>query len=209
MKKNIFFYVLPILFLISCVKHEIIPAPTKTVELTCSFKGVIDSTDIKWLQNVDDFNCTPSQDKLITSSSDKKNSAIFKSKISSTSAKGEISISLGSVYWINDASPTKLMFNNFFDGFKTTNPEYSAGGKDGFEVKYTDNLGNEWLSDTASIYPQNVTISNVTFDSDLKNDYCKFTATFNCYLYHYNKTTQQNDFLKLENGVFKGWFIRQ
>ena len=122
MKKNIFFYFVPVLFLISCIKHEIIPAPKQTVILTSSFRGVIGGTDIKWLQNVDDYTCTPSQDKLITSSSDKQNSAIYKSKIASTSAKGQILVALGSIYWINDAFATKLMFSNFFDAFKTVSP---------------------------------------------------------------------------------------
>ncbi len=209
MKKNVFFYLLPILFLISCIEHEIIPAPKQTVVLTSSFRGVIGGTDIKWLQNVDDYTCSPSQDKLITSSSDKLNSAIYKSKISSNSAKGQIQIALGSIYWINDAYATKLMFSNFFDAFKTNPPTYSVGAKQGFEVKYTDNIGTEWVSDSASVSPQNVTISNISYDSDLSKDYCFFTLTFNCHLYHLNPVTKNNDFLEVKNAIFKGWFTRQ
>jgi hypothetical protein len=209
MKKNIFFYLLSILFLISCVKHEIIPAPKQTVVLTSSFRGVIGGTDIKWLQNVEEYKCTPSQDKLITSSSDKQNSAIYKSKISSPSAKGQISVALGSIYWINNATATKLMFTNFFDAFKVTPPNYSSGGKKGFEVRYIDNLGTEWVSDSASILPQNVTITNLVYESDLNTDYCKFSATFNCHLFHFNKEKNKNDSLEVQNAVFKGWFTRQ
>jgi hypothetical protein len=209
MKKNIFFYLLSILFLISCVKHEVIPAPKQTVVLTSSFRGVIGGTDIKWLQNVEEYTCTPSQDKLITSSSDKQNSAIYKSKIASPSAKGQISVALGSIYWINNAAATKLMFSNFFDAFKVTPPIYSSGGKNGFEVRYIDNLGTEWVSDSASIFPQNVTITNLVYESDLNTDYCKFTATFNCHLFHFNKVKDKNDSLEVQNAVFKGWFTRQ
>ncbi len=211
MRKNVFFYFLPVLFLISCIKHEIIPAPTKSVGLRSSFVGVIDGTDIKWLQNVDDYTCTPSQDKLLTSSDGKQNSAIYKSKISSVSSSGEISVSLGSIYWIktNDAFATKKLFNDFFDAFKTAPPTYSVGGKQGFEVRYKDNLGTEWVSDSASIYPQNVTITNISYDSDINTDYCLFTLTFNCHLYHLNPVTKNNDFLEVKNAVFKGWFTRQ
>ena len=209
MKKNVFFYFVPVLFLISCIKHEIIPAPKQTVILTSSFRGVIGGTDIKWLQNVDDYTCTPSQDKLITSSSDKQNSAIYKSKIASTSAKGQIQISLGSIYWINNTLATKLMFTSFFDAFKAVAPNYSSGGKQGFEVRYIDNLGTEWVSDSASVFPQNVTITNLIYESDLSMDYCKFTTSFNCHLFHFNKEKNKNDSLEVQNAVFKGWFTRQ
>jgi hypothetical protein len=209
MKKNIFFYLLSILFLISCIKHEVIPPPKQTVVLTSSFRGLIGGTDIKWLQNVEEYMCTPSQDKLITSSSDKQNSAIYKSKISSPSAKGQISVALGSIYWINNATATKLMFSNFFDAFKITPPNYSNGGKKGFEVRYIDNLGTEWVSDSASVFPQNVTITNLVYESDLNTDYCKFSATFNCHLFHFNKEKNKNDSLEVQNAVFKGWFTRQ
>ena len=209
MKKNVFFYFVPVLFLISCIKHEVIPAPKQTVVLTSSFRGVIGGTDIKWLQNVDDYTCTPSQDKLITSSSDKQNSAIYKSKIASISAKGQIQVALGSIYWINNTNATKLMFSNFFDAFKTVSPNYSTGGKQGFEVRYIDNLGTEWISDSASIFPQNVTITNLAYESDLTTDYCKFTANFNCHLFHFNKDKNKNDSLQIENAVYKGWFTRQ
>jgi hypothetical protein len=211
MKKNAFFYFLPVLFLISCIKHEIIPAPKQTVVLTSSFRGVIGGTDIKWLQNVDDYTCTPSQDKLITSSSDKLNSAIYKSKISSVSKSGEISIALGSIYWIktNDAFATKKLFTDFFDTFKTNPIAYSVGAKYGFEVQYKDNAGTVWVSDSASIFPQNATITNINYDSDINIDYCMFNLTFNCRLYHLNPETKNNDFLEVENAVFKGWFTRQ
>jgi hypothetical protein len=208
MKKIALFYSLTVLILVSCVKHEIIPAPTKTVDLTCSFKGLLGGTDIKWLQNVDDYNCTPSQDKLLTSTSGQQSSATFVSKISSPSMKGEISIALGRVYWTQVDRPTYEIFTKFFDGFKTNHPAYSASGKYGFEVRYKDNLGNEWVSDSASVFPQNVTISNISYDSDVSNDYCKFTATFNCHLFHYNKDTQKKDSLPVENAIFKGWFTR-
>ena len=209
MKKNVFFYFLPVLFLISCIKHEIIPAPSKSVALTSSFRGLIGGTDIKWLQNVDDYTCTPSQDKLLTSTSGQQSSSTFISKISSTSVAGEISVELGRVFWTQYDKPTYEIFTKFFDGFKTTPPNYSAGGKQGFEVRYKDNLGNEWVSDSASIFPQNVTITNISYDSDLNTDYCKFTATFNCHLFHFNKDKNKNDSLEVENAVFKGWFTRQ
>jgi hypothetical protein len=209
MKKNVFFYFLPVLFLISCIKHEIIPAPSKSVDLTCSFKGSIGGTDIKWLQNVDDYNCTPSQDKLLTSTSGQQSSATFISKIASPSVKGEISVALGRVFWTQFDKPTNEIFTKFFDTYKTEHPVYSTGGKFGFEVRYKDNLGAEWVSDSASVFPQNVTISNISYDSDLNLDYCKFTATFNCHLFHFNNDTKKKDSLEVENAIFKGWFTRQ
>ena len=209
MKKNVFFYLLPILFLISCIKHEVIPPPSKTVDLTSSFSGTINGTDIKWNQNVNDYFCTPSQGKYLTSTSGQQSYASFISKISSTSMKGQVSIALGRVYWSQFDSPTYALFTNFFDGFKTKNPSYSLGARNGFEVTYIDNIGNQWVSDSSSVNPQNVTITNISYDSDLNTDYCKFTATFNCYLYHTNTTTNKQDSLVVENGVFKGWFTRQ
>lgn len=209
MKKNVFFYFLPFLLLISCVKHEVIPAPKKTVELISSFKGDLGGTDIKWLQNVDDYSCIPSGTTNITNTSGEQSSKIFTSTISSSSKKGSISIDLGRVFWTQYDKPTNDIFTKFFDGFKSNDPHFSNGGKPGFEVRYTDNLGNVWISDSASIYPQNVKFTNIAYDSDLNTDYCKFTATFNCHLFHYNKEKQKSDSLPVKNAVFKGWFTRQ
>jgi hypothetical protein len=213
MKKNPLFYFLPILFLISCIKHEIIPAPSKTVELTSSFKGSIGGTDIKWLQNVDDYNCIPSQIKNLNTIGGGQSSVVFISTISSTSVKGQISVRLGTVNWTQYDTPTNEIFTKFLDGVKSKNPTYSREGKFGFEVKYIDNLGVEWVSDSASAFPQNVTFTNLSYDSEIKNDktldYCKFTATFNCHLFYYDKVKQHKDSIEVQNAVFKGWFMRQ
>jgi hypothetical protein len=207
MKKIFAFYLVPSLILFSCIKHEIIPAPTKTVELKSFFKGKINGTDVTWLQNINDYDCLATNSKETFQELGKMSKAVYYADMQSLSKKSSIRIGIGSVLWDYTLAddPTKILFNAFMNANK--NPSYSTGAKYGFEVRYKDAQGNEWYSDSASVTPKNIEFTQVVQDSDEKYDYSKFLASFNCYVYR-NQNDTLRDSIEIVDGQFKGWFVR-
>jgi hypothetical protein len=216
MKKIIAYYILPGLLLFSCIKPEIIPAPEEKVELTAYFKGKIkgktDETDVKWYQNLDDYDCEPTKTKTTFQEQGKSSQAVYFAEIKSSSVKTAIKIGIGSVLWNYTATedPTKLLFDNFMTKLNSSKIKYSKDAVDGFEVKFTDKQGRAWFSSPTSVNIQNVEFISVKQESDVENDYSKFVASFNCWVYrtYTEDTIQKIDSLKIEEGQFKGWFVR-
>ncbi len=195
------------LVLASCIKHEVIPPPSKKVDLYCHFQGNINGTDVKWTQNVNGYTCVPSREEFIVPSPELSGAAYY-AKLCSSTKVPSIELGLGSVAW--DASvadiPTLSLFNDFY---KTNlNPIYSDGAIAGFEVRYRDAQGLEWTSHQNSVNFQNVVFSDVTQESDDDGDYSSFKCDFNCYVYFQNPLTSVWDSLQISGAQFSGWFKR-
>lgn len=201
--------VLGILSFYSCIKHEIVPAPTTTIFLTSKFTGVLDGISTEFSDSKDGYTCVTSQDKnLLTTPV--LSSAIFYSKIASTSVKSSIRIGLGKLYWDAgvSAEPTLTMFQDFFNSAENILPPFKDDCSSGFNVQYVDENGTVFTSRDTSSQFQNVKFTNIKQESDASGDYSKFVCTFNCYVYYSSGPPAANgvDSVKIQNGQLKGWF---
>lgn len=194
----------------SCIDHEVIPAPTSNVSLSCHFEGKINNTDVSLNENVNGYYCEQTKAKLLLPPP-QMSSATYYAAITSNQTPVMVKIGMGSVLWDQSTTtdPTVAIFNNFF--LTNLSPAYSNLGGAGFEVTYRDGNGIEWKSDALSPNVQNVAFSQVKQESDAIGDYSKFVCDFNCYVYHLDTTDPANpvlESLKFENAKFKGWFKR-
>ena len=98
----------------SCIKHEVIPTPTSTVDLNCSFVGFVNGTQTELTQNVLGYNAFATNDKYIYSGI-VLSRMIYTSEIKSIIQPKSFKLSFGSQLW--DAAvatePTLTMFNDF------------------------------------------------------------------------------------------------
>jgi len=210
MRKLGYLWFLPFaLLIVGCIKPEIIPAPTQKVDLTAYFKGDINGTNIKWVQNVDDYDCFPTITKTTTQGTGQSSKAVYFAEIKSESVKGSVRIGIGSVLWDYNLTenPTMKLFSDFMN--LNTKPRYSNNASYGFEVQYKDKLGRVWLSDSLT-RGNSVQFIGVKQESDVDNDYSKFICRFNCKVY---RTYIENldtilDSIEIKNAEFKGWFTR-
>ncbi len=197
----------------SCIKHEVIPAPTPSVKLKSQFKGYIDgsTTLTEFNEGVNGYTCVTNNSVLL------QTTAIYYSSISSTTLptiSPSIRIGLGTLSWSGAATPSLAEFNSFF----TTNiiPPYTNGAVNGFEIQYTTAEGAVYTSkasgssstSTTTTQFQDKTFSNITQESDATGDYSKFVCSFNCYVYWSSGTPApaDKDSIKIQSGLFKGWF---
>jgi hypothetical protein len=211
MKKFGYLWFLPFAILIvGCVKPEIIPAPTQKVDLTAYLKGDINGTNIKWVQNVNDYNCFPTITKTTVQGTGQSSRAVYYAEMKSESVKGSVRIGIGSVLWDYNLTenPTSKLFSDFMN--QNTKPKFSANSRFGFEVQYKDKFGNIWLSDSLS--PGNsVQFIGVKQESDVNNDYSKFICRFNCTVYRSYLNDKKDTIIEqidIKNTEFKGWFTR-
>ncbi len=213
MKKVIALFVFGSVFLAGCPKHEIIPAPTPKVELESSFIGIVNGSQLELTQNVDGYYLDATKTKYIQPSPT-PSLATYYANMKSSNGLVSIRVGLGSLQFDGSASsdPSLSAFNSFFTS--TTNPVYSTGAANGFEVVYRDGSGNVWTSD-ASQPGQTVAFTGIVQESDGSGDYSKFTCTFTCNVYRDvpdTSTPDPNDTITLSlainNGVLKGWFKR-
>jgi len=210
MRKLGYLWFLPFaLLIVGCIKPEIIPAPTQKVDLTAYFKGDINGTNIKWVQNVDDYDCFPTITKTTTQGTGQSSKAVYFAEMKSESVKGSVRIGIGSVLWDYNLTenPTMKLFSDFMN--LNTKPRYSNNASYGFEVQYKDKLGRVWLSDSLT-RGNSVQFIGVKQESDVDNDYSKFICRFNCKVY---RTYIENldtilDSIEIKNAEFKGWFTR-
>lgn len=196
-----------LLFISSCIKHEIIPAPEKKATLKAYFNGTVKGFTTEFTQNVNGYY------GLAANSQEKKPAGqtssityIFTMKSNSTSSA--ISVELGSIKWDEavTSGPSLSTFNAFFNS--TLTPSYKNNGIDGFAVSYTDNTGNVWASKDNSPYNQTVQFANVSQESDANGDYSKFTCVFSCYVYRSYGSPAVTDSMLIQNAQVKGWFQR-
>jgi len=210
MRKLGYLWFLPFaLLIVGCIKPEIIPAPTQKVDLTAYFKGDINGTNIKWVQNVDDYDCFPTITKTTVQGTGQSSKAVYYAEMKSESVKGSVRIGIGSVLWDYNLTenPTMKLFSDFMN--LNTKPRYSNNASYGFEVQYNDKLGRVWMSDSLT-RGNSVQFIGVKQESDIDNDYSKFICRFNCKVY---RTYIENldtilDSIEIKNAEFKGWFTR-
>ena len=211
MRKLGYLWILPFaLLVIGCIKPEIIPAPTQKVELITYLKADINGTNVKWVQDVDDYNCYPTITKTTVQGSGQSSKAIYYSQIKSISKTPTIKIGIGSVLWNFDVSPnpTMKLFSEFMN--LNTKPKFSNGAAYGFEVEYKDKDGNVWLSDSLT-KGNSVQFIGIKQESDVTNDYSKFICRFNCTVYRSylnDKKDTITEEIDIKNAEFKGWFTR-
>jgi len=209
------------LILTSCNKHEIIPAPTPSVELKCSFQGTVGGAFVEYTENVDNYSCFPSIAKQTLNG---VTDAQYLFSLQSTSQLPKVQIALGSLTWSDPTgtqTPALSLFNNFF--LANDIPPYSDGALAGFEVTYRDAYNLTWKSSDTSTFVQDVIFdANSTIqESDASGDYSKFVCDFNCPVYHtYSvvdisvpQTTPPTmrdsvAFILIENAQYKGYFKR-
>ena len=148
------------LALTSCIEHEVIPAPTPTVDLKCSFDGVVNGTDVHLMQFIDGYDCTPTKAKYLLPAP-QWSTAVYYSEISSAASPVSFKIGMGSVAW--DASttsdPTLALFNDFFTSNLT--PNFSNVAVSGIEVSYRDAAGRTWVSHDNSVNAQNASFTGI------------------------------------------------
>lgn len=210
MRFNYFFYVISsVVVLVSCIKHEVIPAPEHIVDLTYSFSGVIDNDSVKLSADNLDYICLPTQEKNLVSPP-LLSSAIYYSNITSPLSSEGIKIGLGHISWDKSSGddPSTSIFNTFFSSTQNTFPNYKDDCSSGFKVVYTDQNGVVYSSSETSVNYQDVKFSNIRQDSDGTGDYSKFSCTFNCYVYYESGPTPApgKDSLKIQMGRLKGYF---
>ena len=116
----------------SCIDHEVIPPPTPMVDLTCSFEGNIGGQFIEYTRFVSGYDGVSD---ISIQSQFGTNTAQYSFAMMSDEALAYVRIRMGSLVW-NDGTgsyrPDLPLFNSFFQ--TNTNPDYSDGALDGFEV---------------------------------------------------------------------------
>ena len=206
MKTSLFTSIITvILILFSCIKHEIIPAPIPKVELKSKFRGYIDgsATLTEFNEGVNGYTCVTNNDVFL------QTTAVYYSSISSTTnatTSPSIRLGLGTLSWSGAATPTVDQFNAFFAAYVL--PPYRTGASNGLEIQYTTALGAIYTSRQTTTAYQDAVFSNIIQESDDTGDYSKFVCNFNCYVYWTAGTLPEvnKDSLKIQSGVFKGWF---
>ncbi|MBW7868641.1 MAG: hypothetical protein H3C31_09985 [Brumimicrobium sp.] len=189
----------------SCIKHEIIPAPEKKVDLPASFSGMLNGSPYELIKDKDGYRCIATQAKEILPSPQPSN-VIYYSSIESAQKMDLIKISLGKLNFNpgTDAVPTLNEFKTFFTNNKT--PDFMRDGLGGVEIAYRDAQGNVWLSREDSTQPQNFVFSSQKQETDEKGDYMKCVAQFNVTLY--DDRDAPTDSIVFMNATYEGYFKR-
>lgn len=200
----------------SCIKHEVIPPPTSTVDLNCNFVGYVNGTQTELTQNVLGYNAIATNDKYVYSGI-VLSRMIYNSQIKSIYQPQSFKLSFGSQLW--DAAvatePTLTMFNDFH----TSNSGIALPFKDyatmvnanpsvtGVQIEYTDNNGVVWKSkETDPGQTANFTIIDQA--SDNTGDYSIFECTFSCLVWTYDVQLAADVSIPITNAKFRGWFRR-
>jgi len=200
----------------SCIKHEVIPPPTSTVDLNCNFVGYVNGTQTELTQNVLGYNAIATNDKYIYSGI-VLSRMIYNAQIKSIYQTQSFKLSFGSQLW--DAAvatePTLTMFNDFH----SSNSGISLPFKDyatmvnanpsvtGVQMEYTDNNGVVWKSkETVPGQIANFTIIDQA--SDNTGDYSIFECSFSCLVWTYDVQLAADVSIPINNAKFRGWFRR-
>lgn len=201
--------------LASCIKHEVIPAPTPTADLPAYFEGTINNTYTEFTTNVLGYENTSYKVKVIQPPGG-NSTAVYYSEMQSPSQTQSIAIGLGSVNFDSGVAsdPPLALFEPFFPANDT--PQYSDAGAAGFEVVYTDATNREWKSSQMSNYAgETVNFTGIQVESDETGDYSKFICTFDCYVYSLNPDSlalpvpvAHIDSFLIDDATYTGWFKR-
>lgn len=200
-------------FIFSCNKREIIPAPEKKVELKNHFFGRIEGADVELTQNVNGFAGTSGVDLIINASG--MDSAVYHSIFKSTQTMQSVSVGHGSLVfdWNASERPTLSAFESFFMSSLNQTPSFATSGLTGFTVTYVDGSGKEWKSNANGSSPNEfVLYSAMEIESDGSGDYAKFKVGFDTYIYrtYFDNVLQVNvtDSLLVTDAIYTGWYKR-
>ncbi|MEX1002356.1 MAG: hypothetical protein WDZ35_09610 [Crocinitomicaceae bacterium] len=185
----------------SCTDHEVIPPPVPLVDLECLCEGNVNGAGVSYNDT-----CLYSSTKTISSTD--LSSAEYQTQILGAGMNKGFELEMRSLYWNDDGSnnPTSTDWQAYFNS--NMNPSYAAtSAEDGVVVKWTDDNGKIWISDTGSVCIQNFTYNVFTYDSDTTGEYMKFDATFNCRLL--NSDYSPDSSICLTNGHIKSAFRRE
>ncbi len=201
--------------LVSCIKHEVIPAPTPQVDLGAHFIGVINNTQTEYTDNVLGYSNNSFKVKIIQPPGG-NSTAVYYSRMQSTSVTPSIAIGLGSINFDSGVAsdPPLALFLPFFPA--NDSPNYSNNGAAGFEVIYTDPTSRQWKSSQSSTYPgKSADFTGIKVESDGSGDYSKFICTFDCFVYSVNPDSlalippvAHLDSILINDAVYTGWFKR-
>ena len=215
LKKGFLFIGIIGLGVTACIKHEVIPAPTPTVDLYSHFQGTINGTDVEFTENVLGYTPVSTKAKEILPPPT-PSSAIYYAEMSSPNTMQSVKVGMGKLYWdaTLTADPTISLFNGYFTANLT--PNYSTDANAGFEVTYRDQNSRIWKSwETSTYIDQDVEFTEVVQESDTTGDYSKFKCVFDCYVYSYrpdslilNPPVYYLDSLLIEDATYRGWFKR-
>lgn len=198
----------------SCIKHEVVPPPTNTLDLNASFVGYVNGTQLEFTQNV--LNYKAYTDKYMEIySSPLLSKMLFISEMKSVTDQRAIRLTFGSLDWDASANstPTLAMFNDFHSNNSGINLPFRDWASlidvtntvDGVQIEYTDQNGIIWISresDPGQI--AKFTILNQA--TDKTGDYSLFEVTFSCKVWRYNVQTQLDESLNISNGKLIAWF---
>lgn len=200
-----------VLFMSSCERHEVIPAPDPVIEYDCSFSAIVsDTINVLYSEGVDGYNCVSDVSKLINSGAG-DNEAICSDEIYSddNNFSGAAELKHGSILWGSDENvPPRDVFEQFFDA--STVP-FSYEGSSGVEIIWYDSSGTDWFSvDTADMNQFEYT--SIDFKED-SMEYALFEAKFQCKIAKFVKNSGgdiiDTTYRELKDGIFKGRYTRK
>ncbi|HBW86913.1 MAG TPA: hypothetical protein DEF82_09290 [Crocinitomicaceae bacterium] len=214
------FYITTSLIFNSCIKPEVIPPPTTTVDLNCSFSGFINGTNTEITQNVLGYNAYGSNE-AIPFPSPQLSRRLYYSEIKSAVQSQSIKLSLGSQLW--DASVSTIPSLTMFNDFHSVNANMNIPFKDystlissnpaslGMNIEYRDNNNVLWKSKETDPGQSGV-YTILKQASDNSGDYSLFECSFSCLVWKFDETTQSfvnpGVSIPITNAKFKGWFLR-
>ena len=213
MKYLSFFLSLSALVLIaSCAKPEIIPEPDNSIDYRAHFIGNVNGSEIEFTENVEGMFCET--EKLVDTIPNIPNSdssfCVYFSQIKSRNATNKQSVIIG-LGWLElmptiSSTPALNQFEEFFEEYNTTNPEFVTLAENGVMVSYIDETGKVWTSEDG-VAGENFEFTAMEQVSDDTGDYLKFSAAFDCQLYWYDTAMVQSS-ITIQGAEFDGVFKR-
>lgn len=159
----------------SCTEHEVIPPPVPLVDLNCECDMMMDDTNYVY-----DDTCKYFSSKNIVTGG--VSSAQYTTSLDDDIEPGTFLVEIRSINWTDDGSnnPSLSEWKAFLEDNPT--PGYSDNiDHNGIELRWLDQYGEMWVSDTA----QGPCIENFVFntliqESDTLGDWMQFDATMSC-----------------------------
>lgn len=192
----------------SCIEHEVIPPPSSTVDLNCTFSGYVNGTQIELTQNVSGY-LGNTNNVIDINPSPNPSFMVYMTEMLSPNQPLSLRLKLGALNWDAAANgePTLTMFNNYHTNSAINQQNYGDNiNAFGFEVTYTDNNSSIWMSRELYNVPHTVTFSNIKQESDNTGDYSFFDCNFTCYVYRNNPVSGVLDSLQVQNAKYTGYF---
>lgn len=201
--------ILGVVFLGSCIKHEVIPKPKYVATLPASFTANIQGVHYEIIEDVKGFYPKTDQAKDLLPSP-QPSSIIYYSSLKSDQVTDMIQIRLGKLFFSSNNKNTPSV-DEFYEYFENDIPSpitYKEGSDDGVEIWFVDSQGILWESAESSGLPQDFQLTNIEPDADDDGTYLKFVARFNLSLYDDIDNPNLSDTITIENATYEGYFKR-